>query len=378
MDNSISPDSSQPTADSFMQPAPVPSPTHPPFPTKIIIAIAAVLVIGGMVAGSILLFGNGNSDDNDGGSQDANSQQDNPSAAEAWGHSRSDVFYDGKIYYGNSNGIYSIDVTTRAEKQISTDKVSYLSVQAGRIYYGMYGDNAGTYSVALDGSDKKKLDASNIVAAYLQVYKDKIYYIGRQSGPLYSMDMDGGNIKELFAGNTNGFDISDDKIYYVNGWGTNTLFSMNLDGSDQQELMTFDGDIITKSRIVGDGFQIVGDYIIYRDLTIGLADEHNDVWVAQLDGGNKRSLGFEANDVFVSGSEIYYSDLNDYHRIYSIRTDGSSKKRLTDFGGNGIVAIGGGTIYFNHSIAYDEDASDAYENGLYVYDMLKVTLLSGK
>ena len=51
----------------------------------------------------------------------------------------------------------------------------------------------------------------------------------------------------------------------------------------------------------------------------------------------------------VNGDFIIYQDLSDGAKLYSIKTDGTSRQKLTDYTANSFVVFDGQLLFFNSS-----------------------------
>ena len=109
--------------------------------------------------------------------------------------------------------------------------------------------------------------------------------------------------------------VQDGRIYYANHSDDGTLYSMNIDGSDNRKL----NDDRTP------WFYVSGDRIYYKN------EKGGNIYVMNTDGsGNKKLNEDSSENINVFGDRIYYCNWDDDYALYSMDTDGSDRKKLSN------------------------------------------------
>jgi len=201
---------------------------------------------------------------------------------------------DGDFLYCNLEAkLYKISISTGKKTEISDDfSPGFINVSQGWIYYlsnerveptqeedGVdYIGKGQIYKIKTDGTGKKMLaEVEN--CSIMLVLDDKIYYDtdtnekeGEWSG-LFTMALDGSK-KERLAVNVNNINIVDGWIYYFkSGEDLSDFCKMKLDGTENTKLAP---QSLTASLLFVDGYNIVGDSLVYKDKLY--ASRPNDNW----------------------------------------------------------------------------------------------------
>ena len=128
------------------------------------------------------------------------------------------------LYYCKPEGIFKADIEEPVPQLVLEKDVKQLQIKDGVMYYiedgtldarTMDGEEAGFEPV--EGAD------------CLNVYADRLYFIGTQDGYIYSCSLDGGDIRTEFAHEVSMFIVMDDIIYYLDGI-TGYLVKIELGG----------------------------------------------------------------------------------------------------------------------------------------------------
>ncbi|MCX4303207.1 MAG: DUF5050 domain-containing protein [Clostridia bacterium] len=124
---------------------------------------------------------------------------------------------DGKIYFSNKSGImYKMNTEGAELNKIDLDAtVNNFQIKDSYIYY-FNEDDKKLYKVKDDGTD------TSIVSEYVNsstfnITKNKIYFFDKESKKIASINLNGGNYKEIVDISTNNTKINviDDTIYYL-------------------------------------------------------------------------------------------------------------------------------------------------------------------
>ena len=226
-----------------------------------------------------------------------------------------------RIYYSNGKGIQSVKPDGSGEKQISEAlAANYINVVGDRIYYKFVEKNDverkvfdKICSIKTDGSDKREIIEEK--ATHMTVVDDRIYYAVRGSG-IFSIKTDGGDKQEIFDDSDyslNNMVIAGKKIYYIdNGEEEGAICSMNLDGTDRKALVK---QWNTLRLIV-----VYGDRVYYASPSDGIYS------IKTNGSGEKKISDDQAGTMNVARGRIYYSNSDG---LYSMKIDGKDKQTLS-------------------------------------------------
>lgn len=235
-------------------------------------------------------------------------------------------------YYSNLNdgsALYSA-----AQGRILTDKVSYLNMTGGRLYYVNASDGGRVYRVKTDGSERERIVSDG--AGMLQVAGDRVFYQSKDDGGLYSAALDGSGKLRIVKDRVSCFTLSNGVIYYRNDSEGGALWCCSLDGFD--------------ARLLAEGscnYPAVSDGFVYY---VNASDDS--ICRVPTQGGDPETVVSSGVSEFVlSGGNLYYRSTSG--GIFRCSTSGSSSTRLTQDDG-GKLAVAGSTLYF---VNYDDGSS---------------------
>ena len=154
--------------------------------------------------------------------------------------------YDEKIIYADDteNSIYYFDMQNKEGRKIidletSIDKMYF---DGENIYYfPIYGQGNGIYKIDLEGNIEKIF---NGITLQMCIYENKIYYVNQigydsinnnPQGTLCVMEKTGENQIEIAKSVKNYFYIENQKIYYTTQ--TRQMYQINIDGTNQIKLL---------------------------------------------------------------------------------------------------------------------------------------------
>ena len=194
--------------------------------------------------------------------------------------------------------------------------------------------------------------AGNINNGGLLAFKDGRIYFGNISDPqagLYSMNPDGSDKKKLSDDIAQYINVVGDRIYYSNGSNDNHIMTVKTDGSDYR-FLTEDMSTVNSSSL-----RVVGNTIYF----LGYSENVKGLYSIKIDGTDKKKISDHyPKAINIVDDLIYYindeSGNSDY-KTYSIKTDGSDLKALTDdpseINPSGIMVEGDKIYYRNGSAA---------------------------
>jgi hypothetical protein len=164
---------------------------------------------------------------------------------------------------------------------------------------------------------------------------EKIYYANSyDNGTLYSMNVNGSDNRKLSNDWTPWFYVSGERIYYQNGKDGMKIYVMNTDGSGRQKLNDDDSENIN----------VTSDRIYYCNTDDGFT-----LYSMNTDGSDRKKLNGD-NPLYMNvvDDRIYYSgELSGIKGIYSVKTDGTDRIKLTDDSPYLMIAADG-WIYYNN------------------------------
>lgn len=179
--------------------------------------------------------------------------------SDAWAKSINVV--DGWIYYSASLGgtkcaIYKMRTDGSDVQKLADDAYYYAAVTGGRVYYHVWLTEVhapmsrvideGIYSIATDGTDKKKLICTDWDSdGYYIVDGEWLYYCDRSG--VHKIRTDGTEYTKLSDGRTTRINIAGGWIYYVTEDG---IYKMHTDGSEVSQLI--EEDPVERINVVND------------------------------------------------------------------------------------------------------------------------------
>jgi hypothetical protein len=137
---------------------------------------------------------------------------------------------------------------------------------------------------------------------------------------VYKMKADGSNMVKISDRPVAFMNIYKDYIYYIN-FDDRKVYRMKKDGSDNKKI----SDNEAASLVVDRG------YIYYRDK--GAAEESSTLFRMKIDGTKKKEISKDALTYNVFGDYIYYSSRSSIGDVYRIKTDGSDKTKMCKING---------------------------------------------
>ncbi len=218
----------------------------------------------------------------------------------------------------------------------------------GTIYFSNPKDDGTLYSMNMEDNTFKKLSDDKV--SYINVIGDYIYYIrlnyqkeanGRSvlsrfnSSGICRTNKKGNSLKILYNHPCNVLNVTGNNAYYqrANEAGKAALYSMNINGSDEKELLT--EEVLPLS---------IKDNILYF---VGREYNHN-IRIMDIRSG-QNSVLYKDNCYapIRMNDDIYYMSLTDNYAIYRIKADGSNPtpvvtERCSTFN----VTKDGGYLYY--------------------------------
>lgn len=232
----------------------------------------------------------------------------------------------------------------------------------GRIYYYNKSDNKKLYVMNTDGSGKAAL--GDIQGAMeLNVNGDYIYY---QAGGIYRASLKDGTVETLIKDNCRNMVVTENMIFYLKADGDNTkVHSMNLDGSGENVLCD---DIAS-------GLNVSEDKIYYIN-----GSDAGKIYSMNLDGSGNEVFADSKNvkELLVEAGFVYYVSSNDDNHIYRINKSGGEAQQVGEKSCSNININNARLYYYNETdgtLCYAKlDGSD--EKVLYSGELNAINVIS--
>jgi len=251
------------------------------------------------------------------------------------------IYYNGFVRRDSSTitpGFYKMKTDLSENKKIGHYKPERIDIIDGFIYYFIEYEKSFC-KVSTDTNEKVSLSDEEISGMYI---KDGwIYYINYNSKFLYKMTLDGTDRTEVNNRKTYQITVEEDWIYYI-GYDDRAsngsyLYRIKTDGTEDTILFGSGNEEIRK--------YIIKDGLIYiNEKKVG-ADEYN-IWKLKVDGSEELLLKSEKYNIgtnfYVHNGWVCYQYMN---HLYTIKSDGTVKKKLTGDMGS-IIEVNDGWIYY--------------------------------
>lgn len=190
-------------------------------------------------------------------------------AKDIWGQLR---IIDGQFYVRNaldSLKLYQLSADGKeAVKLNDRTRYFYLNIVGDRMYFTDHDNKRKLYSCNLDGSDLKEIYGS--ACEWLCIYENQIYCfnMGENGGSLVRMDLSGENVEHLLRDVTNYTNVTPGGIFYTRG-NDRTLEWMSFDSRTR----------FTIAPQKAGSFNIAGEWIFYPN-----KDDGDALWRVRIDG----------------------------------------------------------------------------------------------
>ena len=226
------------------------------------------------------------------------------------------------IYYADAaadNSVTAYDLSSGSRTVLCNMHVQELTLYQEKLYFTCTdGEKRTIYRMNLDGSDLESL-ASCEDLWYMTIYKDVIYYVNYENDQyaILSMKLDGTESRILRKYNASDLCIAEDKIFFAER-DTRYLYSMNLDGSDVQQLNS------TYSRCI--------NYMNGQLYYYGSEENGRNVYSCDLNGNVTGKYTSGAKFLMLMEEELYYYDWDDVLHILPLNK--KSEEENTSHGTN--------------------------------------------
>ena len=226
------------------------------------------------------------------------------------------------IYYADvaaDNCVTAYDLTTGNRTVICNMYVQELTLYNEKLYFTCTdGERRTVYRMNTDGSNLESL-ASCEDLWYMTIYKDIIYYVNYENEQyaIVSMNLDGTDSRILRKYNASDLCIAEDRIFFAER-DTRYLYSMNLDGSDVQQLNS------TYSRCI--------NYMNGQLYYYGSKENGRNIYSCDLYGNVTGRYASGAKFLMLMEDELYYYDWDEVLHILPLSK--KSEDENTSYGTN--------------------------------------------
>lgn len=158
-----------------------------------------------------------------------------------------------------TKGIYKINVNSGEAEQLHQlgALTSAFAVYDGWIYYSV-SDDGGTWEthrMRTDGTENTKI--ADFQISSVNIVNDKIYYIYGDEAQIYSMDLDGANIKRIADGITAvKINVAGDWIYFTD---TSAIYKIKTDETGKIKLCDFPSSNFININVLKDWIFLTGN-----------------------------------------------------------------------------------------------------------------------
>lgn len=226
------------------------------------------------------------------------------------------------IYYADAaadNCVTAYDLTSGNRTVICNMHVQELTLYKEKLYFTCTdGERRTIYRMNTDGSGLESL-ASCEDLWYMTIYKDVVYYVNYENDQyaIVSMNPDGTDSRMIRKYNASDLCIAEDKIFFAER-DTRYLYSMNLDGSDVRQLNS------TYSRCLN---YMNGQLYYYSSKESG-----RNVYSCDLEGNITGKYASGAKFLMLMENELYYYDWDEVLHILPL--DKKSEEENCSYGTN--------------------------------------------
>jgi|GEM_PF-3583679 Bacterial Ig-like domain (group 4). len=225
------------------------------------------------------------------------------------------VISDGWLYYAKGNDLnklYKMTLDGTNETKISDDTVDYIKLDGGSIYYSSLYEVESLFKINTDGSGKFKVTSAQ---TGFQIVDDWIYYVdGYGPSKLCKIKTDGSQRTVLSYDRVSNLNVVDDWIYYIDNYGVPNIAKIRTDGTGKTDLNdNWSGYL-----------NVIDDWIYYVDTTGG----NYKIFKMKTDGTGNVKLADSAELVNIIDGWIYYRNIVENNILYKMRTDGTESQMV--------------------------------------------------
>ncbi|MGE7767541.1 DUF5050 domain-containing protein [Peribacillus sp. NPDC096540] len=227
------------------------------------------------------------------------------------------------IPFFSRNSIMAKKEESSNDVKITSKGFGDLNVKGEWIYYTVmpFSDTPILYRVNVDGSGKEKLVEG---AWYVQVVDEQVYYYDVIKNGLYKMNLDGKDKVHIYSPKaevTMNFVVDHEQIYFYkpideNGYD-GKLYSMSLNGDNLKKL----NDTLSNLQI------IAGE----DEESLYYTDEEESLFKVDKKNGKEIKISDQKfSSMFVDENWIYYLNAGEHYHLYKIKKNGDQNTLLLE------------------------------------------------
>jgi hypothetical protein len=303
--------------------------------TKIITAVVALLIIGGVVAAFVFIPRREKSDREEivYGMGTTLGNMLNGSAVvetEDW------IYFLNYVWHGPYRMRH--DDTERHRVREEWGAAFNFNLLGDWIYFwgGYPGDVASIIRMRIDGTQREQLSETP-TGVKMIVVNEWIYYRTEEDFTLFRMQTDGSS-HEMLSNETIGFfNVMDDYIFYSVRTEDGGFYRMRIDGSENTQL---------SDSVIGH-FIIEGEWIYYKPGLFSYYGE-GQIYRMRLDGTENELIIEDNVRMFnILDNWIFYSNADDEWQLYRIGIDGTGRELFLDVP-IGLINVTSEWIYYSN------------------------------
>lgn len=232
---------------------------------------------------------------------------------------------------------------------------SYVARNDNLIFY--ISDNGTIIRLNSNGSERTRI-LEDFECSDMFLLEETLYLLSAKDRCIYTSDLEGTNLTKIVDGNIGWFNITEDYIYYVDGYwefipdtgefvdyGDYYLYRINFDGTNPKRIT----DVETSN------VNITENEIVYLNVT------ENAIYSSNLEGGNLQILYSGDEDEYLEGFVVYkeklYYTKTDYEDdsasgIYAISVNSKETNKI-------VTTIPGYFTFWNDNLIYVADSNSS-------------------
>ncbi len=214
----------------------------------------------------------------------------------------------------STENILTIDDAARGNHIGNINNFAIAATSSDKIYFRHISLDNGLYSMDMNGSNIKRLSAGGS-PNYINATDGYLFYMrgGHYDLVRYDLSTD----KETILAADHGWNVTlaGPWVYYINSKDNNTVYRVDINGKNRQQL----------NNVYSYYINIYNDKIYYVN-----KDDSYSVYVMDMDGKNQtKVINESAYFLNIVDDWMYYSDRSSDYNIYKIKMDGTQKTLLS-------------------------------------------------
>ena len=216
-------------------------------------------------------------------------------------------------------------------------------------FSAVYGDPywRGLSRTGKDDSDSVMLSDGS--CSNINVLGDWIYFLKNEFGysKICRVKSDGSDKSLVVEDYSNKLLVVGEWIYYINQIDDGKLYKIKTDGSSKTKIcddifmQTYETMMFGLETETSD-FYVIDEWIYYINLS-----DNGKLYKIKTDGSSRTKLSDDHIYSFnVYGDTIYYNNTADGWKFYTVKTDGSNNRKLCDYGAYETFNVYNGWIYY--------------------------------